>query len=109
MRSILLIYLLSLILNKKLLLIFLYSSSLSIFFFFFKVESYSSANDQWTLCPSLTEKKGSLAGATLDGKIFAMGGGNGFTCFSDVEMLDLDVGRWIRTRSMTQKVNVLFG
>ncbi|GKV51821.1 hypothetical protein SLEP1_g58445 [Rubroshorea leprosula] len=37
-----------------------------------------SSNDQWTICPPLTEKKGSLAGATLGEKIFAIGGGNGF-------------------------------
>lgn len=48
--------------------------------------------------------KGSLAGATIDNKIFAIGGGNGLECFSDVEMLDLDIGKWIRTRSMLQKV-----
>ena len=74
---------------------------------FSQVESYSPSSDQWTLCPSLKEKKGSLAGATLDGKIFAIGGGNGVECLSDVEMLDLIVGRWINTRSMLQKVNVV--
>jgi len=59
------------------------------------------------LCPPLNERKGSLGGATLDGKIFAIGGGNGMVSFSDVEMLDPDIGRWIRTRSMGQEVNVL--
>ncbi|CAN6715472.1 unnamed protein product [Malus baccata var. baccata] len=54
-------------------------------------------------CPSLREKKGSLAAATTNNKIFAMGGGNGVDCFSDVEMLDLDMGRWIYTQSMLQK------
>ncbi|XP_050287446.1 uncharacterized protein LOC126726263 isoform X1 [Quercus robur] len=67
------------------------------------VESYSLANGQWTLCPSLNQKKGSLAGATIDNKIFAIGGGNNVECFSNVEMLDLDIGRWIPTRSMLQK------
>lgn len=69
-----------------------------------EVESYSPANDQWTLRPSLNQKKGSLAGATLDNKIFSIGGGNGVEIFSDVEMLDLDIGRWIPTQSMLQKV-----
>ncbi|XP_068340207.1 uncharacterized protein [Pyrus communis] len=32
-----------------------------------------------------------------------MGGGNRVDCFADVEMLDLAVGRWIRTQSMLQK------
>ncbi|KAM5560560.1 hypothetical protein ABKV19_021632 [Rosa sericea] len=67
------------------------------------VESYCPADEQWKVCPSLREKKGSLAAATTNNKIFAMGGGNGIECFSDVEMLDLDVGRWIRTQSMLQK------
>lgn len=71
-----------------------------------EVESYNPANDQWTLRPSLTEKRGSLGGATLNNKIFAVGGGNGTECFSKVEMLDLYVGRWIPTRSMLQKVNL---
>lgn len=43
----------------------------------------------------------------MDEKIFAIGGGNGIGCFSNVEMLDLIVGRWIYTRSMLQKVNVV--
>lgn len=75
---------------------------------FSEVESYSPVNDQWTLCPSLSQKKGSLAAATVNDKIFAMGGGNGKECFSDVEMLDLDMGRWILTRSMLQKVYHVF-
>lgn len=49
-------------------------------------------------------KKGSLAGAALDNKIFAIGGGNGVECFSDVEMYDINIGRWISTRSMLKKV-----
>ncbi|KAK4589562.1 hypothetical protein RGQ29_020215 [Quercus rubra] len=67
------------------------------------VESYSLANDQWTPRPSLNQKKGSLAGATIDNKIFAIGGGNNVECLSNVEMLDLDIGRWIPMRSMLQK------
>ncbi|XP_017977265.1 PREDICTED: uncharacterized protein LOC18597448 isoform X2 [Theobroma cacao] len=67
------------------------------------VESYSPSSDEWTRCPSLKEKKGSLAGAALDGKIFAIGGGNGVQSFADVEMLDSILGRWINTRSMLQK------
>lgn len=69
-----------------------------------KVESYNPDKEQWTLCPSLCQRKGSLAGASANDKIFAMGGGNGVECYSNVEMLDLDVGRWINTRSMLQKV-----
>jgi len=68
------------------------------------VESYNPVHDNWTVCPSLNQKKGSLSGAALHGKIFAVGGGNGVDCFSDVEMLDLDIGRWIPTRSMLKRV-----
>uniref|UniRef100_A0A1J3IIT5 Kelch-like protein 5 n=2 Tax=Noccaea caerulescens TaxID=107243 RepID=A0A1J3IIT5_NOCCA len=66
-------------------------------------ESYNETDGRWSLCPPLTERKGSLGGASLDGKIFAIGGGNGIVSFSDVEMLDPDIGKWIRTRSMEQK------
>lgn len=71
------------------------------------VESYNPANNQWTMRPSLNRGKGSLAGATLNNKIFALGGGNGLESFSDVEMLDLDVGRWISTRSMSEQVTLI--
>ncbi|KAM0994457.1 hypothetical protein ACFX2A_010116 [Malus domestica] len=50
---------------------------------------------------------GSLAAATTNNKIFAMGGGNRVDCFADGEMLDLEVGRWIRTQSMLQKCMAL--
>ncbi|CAL5351360.1 unnamed protein product [Camellia sinensis] len=49
------------------------------------------------------ELYGSLAGATLNNVIFAMGGANGVDCYADVEMFDLDVGRWISSCSMLQK------
>ncbi|KAK3029499.1 hypothetical protein RJ639_037520, partial [Escallonia herrerae] len=58
---------------------------------------------QWSLRPSLSKEKGSLAGGSVNGKIFALGGGNSVESFSDVEMFDLDVGGWILTRSMQEK------
>ncbi|KAF3667446.1 putative patellin-6-like [Capsicum annuum] len=48
------------------------------------VESYNPANAEWTMCPCLKEIWGSLAGATLKDKIFAICGGNGIECFSEV-------------------------
>ncbi|KAF3670643.1 putative patellin-6-like [Capsicum annuum] len=48
------------------------------------VESYNPANDEWTMCPCLKEKWGSLACATLKDKIFAICCGNGIECFSEV-------------------------
>ncbi|KAG5151072.1 hypothetical protein JHK84_027544 [Glycine max] len=67
------------------------------------VESYNPVHDSWTLCPSLNQKKGHLLGASLNDKIFVGGDGNGVDCFSDVEMLDLDIRWWIPTRSMLDK------
>ncbi|KAL2901111.1 B2 protein [Bienertia sinuspersici] len=71
--------------------------------FLLQVESYNTANNDWTSLPCLNERKGGLAAAKLYDKIFAIGGGNGIHCFSDVEMFDIDVGRWISARSMLQK------
>ncbi|XP_061375812.1 uncharacterized protein LOC133317928 [Gastrolobium bilobum] len=67
------------------------------------VESYSSIPYKRTLCPSMNQKKGSLARVSLINKTFAAGGVNGVNCFSDIEMLDIDIGRWISTRSMLHK------
>lgn len=77
---------------------------LTFLLYFCEVEAYNLVSNEWTLRAPLNKEKGSLAGATLNGKIFALGGGNGIECFSDVDMFDLDVGRWIPTRSMLQKV-----
>ena len=60
--------------------------------------------NQWVTCPSLNQKKGGLAGISLNDKIFAIGGGNGVQCFSEVESFDPYVGKWIPTRSMLNKV-----
>lgn len=74
------------------------------FIFKCEVESYEPVRNRWSSRPPLTQRKGSLAGVSFNDKIFAIGGGNGFECLSEVEMLDLDVGRWIPTRSMLHKV-----
>lgn len=71
----------------------------------FLVESYSPLRNQWSQQPSLNEKKGCLAGASLNDKIFAFGGGNGVQCFSEVEMFDLNLGHWISAQSMMEKVS----
>ncbi|KAK4433375.1 B2 protein, partial [Sesamum alatum] len=67
------------------------------------VESYNLMSNQWVKQPSLNQKKGSLAGASIYDKIFAIGGGNGVECFSDVELFDVNIGRWISTQSMFEK------
>ena len=73
--------------------------------FWFKVESYNPVRNHWTSLPCLNKPKGALAATTLSNKLFAIGGGNGLLCFSEVEMFDVNVGCWIFSRSMLQKVN----
>ncbi|XP_048135216.1 uncharacterized protein LOC115743690 isoform X2 [Rhodamnia argentea] len=69
------------------------------------VESYSQEYDKWTELPSMIRKRGSLAGVSLNDKIFAIGGAGAAECepFSVVEMYDPDTGRWIHTCSMLCK------
>ncbi|KAK9168025.1 hypothetical protein Syun_000165 [Stephania yunnanensis] len=67
------------------------------------VECYDCFSDKWTTCPSLSQRKGCLASATLFGKIFAVGGGNGVTCFQDVEVFDPILAKWICNQPMLQK------
>ncbi|KAK9124635.1 hypothetical protein Sjap_014237 [Stephania japonica] len=67
------------------------------------VECYDCFSDKWTTCPSLSQRKGCLASATLFGKIFAVGGGNGVTCFPDVEVFDPIMGKWTFNQPMLQK------
>jgi len=45
-------------------------------------------------------KKGSLAGISLNSKIYAIGGGDGNETFSEVEMFDPYLGKWICGPSM---------
>lgn len=68
------------------------------------VESYNPLSNQWVQRPPLNKKKGSIAGASIHGKIYAIGGGNGVECFAEVELFDINVARWMPTRSMLEKV-----
>jgi hypothetical protein len=54
----------------------------------------------------LTCDKGSLAGVSVNGRIYAFGGGDGTKCFSDVEMFDPVHGKWIKIQPMLEKVSV---
>jgi hypothetical protein len=71
---------------------------------FIEVECYRMGSNKWIACPRLKHAKGSLAGTTLNDKIFAIGGGDGSAVFSEVEMFDPALGRWIDNVSMRQKV-----
>lgn len=75
-------------------------------FTFTEVESYNLETNQWTIRPSLNEKKGSMGGVSINNKILAIGGGNGFESLSSIEMFDPDAGFWIPTCSMSHKVGV---
>jgi hypothetical protein len=71
-----------------------------------EVDCYDRTRDDWTPCPALTSEKGSLAGVTLYGKIYAFGGGDGIGCFSDVEVFDPAQGKWIKSQPMLEKVHI---
>ena len=73
-----------------------------------EVELYNLNSNRWVSCPSLNSRRGSLAGVCLSDKIFTIGGGNATGCLSEVEMLDLNIGKWIYTCSMMQKVIYVF-
>lgn len=72
--------------------------------FLCEVESYNPISNQWVNRPPLNQKKGGLAGVSLNEKIFAIGGGIGVEFFSEVHVFYPDEGRWIPTQSMLQKV-----
>jgi len=55
-------------------------------------------------CPRLKRVKGSLAMTMLNDKIFAIGEGVGSAVFSEDEMFDPALGRWMDSLSMQQNV-----
>jgi hypothetical protein len=55
--------------------------------------------------PGLKEEK-VLAKVSLNNVVCAVGGyTNGFECFTNTEMLNIDYGRWINVHSNLDKVN----
>lgn len=80
------------------------SKLLTICICFIAVECYNRGANKWIGLPCLNHEKGHLAGATLNGKIFAIGGGDGSQSFSEVEMFDPAAGKWIYNLSMQQPV-----
>ena len=68
------------------------------------VECYNTRSNEWMVCPCLNNEKGSLAGVSLNGKIYAMGGGDGTQTYSEVEMFDPFLGKWICSPSMLHSV-----
>ncbi|XP_039789056.1 uncharacterized protein LOC120655359 [Panicum virgatum] len=67
-----------------------------------EVECYSREGNRWMTCPRLKHVKGSLAMTMLNDKIFAIGEGVGSAVFSEDEMFDPTLGRWMDSLSMQQ-------
>jgi hypothetical protein len=72
---------------------------------FFPVECYDRRKDEWTPQPSLNCEKGCLSGVSIAGKIFMLGGKNWSEYFSEVDMLDPVLGKWINFIPMLEKVS----
>lgn len=70
----------------------------------FAVERYNTLSDKWETCSSMAIKRGSLGGATVREKIYALGGGNGSTSFNDTECFDPIVGTWTASTKMLERV-----
>ncbi|PPR96533.1 hypothetical protein GOBAR_AA24128 [Gossypium barbadense] len=70
------------------------------------VESYNPLSNQWTTRPPLNQKKGSFALLPLEDSMFVVGGGNGVECFSEVEMFDPNIGKWMPIQSLLHKTNI---
>ena len=49
---------------------------------------------------SMTEVKGNLASVTIDGKIYAIGGGDAGRQSAGVEMLDPEINQWMNVKAM---------
>ncbi|PWA96267.1 hypothetical protein CTI12_AA041620 [Artemisia annua] len=64
---------------------------------------YTSFPAQWVPRPPLFWKNIHVAGASVKDRLFVVGGANGRQCSSEVEYLDLDVGKWIPTCPMLSK------
>ncbi|KAL5212262.1 hypothetical protein ABZP36_023109 [Zizania latifolia] len=70
---------------------------------------YGFKSDIWSLdleendnCLAFSDK-GSLAGVSLNGKIYTFGGGDENQYFSDVEVFDPAYGKWIKYQPMLEK------
>ncbi|KAK1409389.1 hypothetical protein QVD17_35915 [Tagetes erecta] len=67
------------------------------------VESFNPANNQWIQRPPLYWKNINIAGASVKDRLFVVGGAIGPHCSSEVEYLDMNIGRWLPSRSMQCK------
>lgn len=72
--------------------------------FLLAVERYNRDSETWETCPSMAIKRGSLGGATVRDKIYALGGGNGAISFDDTECYDPIIGIWTSSSKMLERV-----
>ncbi|GJW12972.1 putative development/cell death domain, kelch-type beta propeller containing protein [Tanacetum coccineum] len=70
---------------------------------FHTVESFIPSQNQWVPRPPLFWKNIHVAGASVKDIFFVVGGAKGRQCSSEVEYLDLDIGKWIPTCPMQSK------
>ncbi|KAL4576096.1 hypothetical protein LXL04_012184 [Taraxacum kok-saghyz] len=68
-----------------------------------KVESYNPTFNQWVIRPPSYWSNIHVAGASVDNKLFVVGGSKDRVCSSEVEYLDLNLGKWFPFRSMNSK------
>ncbi|PWA57187.1 hypothetical protein CTI12_AA411480 [Artemisia annua] len=71
---------------------------------FHTVGSFIPSKNQWVQRSPLFWKNIHVAGASVKDRLFVVGGANGRHCSSEVEYLDLDIGKWIPTCPMLSKV-----
>ncbi|KAI3766436.1 hypothetical protein L2E82_16494 [Cichorium intybus] len=67
------------------------------------VESFSPKNNQWVPRPPLYWKSIQVPGDSINDNLFAIGGCKGCQISSDVEYLDLKIGKWLPIHSMNDK------
>lgn len=58
------------------------------------VDRYDPLRDEWRPVKPLSVPRNRLGVATIDGFIYAIGGGNGNTCHTSVERYDLQQDEW---------------
>ncbi|KAI3788727.1 hypothetical protein L2E82_01500 [Cichorium intybus] len=67
----------------------------------------SPKNNQWVPRPPLYWKSIQVPGDSINDKVFAVGEGKGCQISSDVEYLDLNIGKWLPIHSMNDKFILL--
>eukprot|EP00898_Chlorokybus_atmophyticus_P005300 jgi/Chlat1/5771/Chrsp387S05515 len=71
---------------------------------FRSVERYDTHANSWSTLPSLSVPRGSLAAAAdLDGRVYALGGGNATQQLSVVELFDPERGEWMLAKSLSER------